>query len=75
MHYSAYDSSQNGDDISMRYNEVKRYGSYGMANLKKKQIEEKSNVKVHIFKDLSNGPFTSFKTDQYVVAIEESNND
>lgn len=56
------------------YKEVGRFGAYGIAKLKARQIEEVSKKKTLIFKDLSNTPFTSFRTDQYVVvALMEDN--
>ena len=59
----------------MHYKEIERYGGYGVASKRKKDIEDKTNRKVFIFKDISNNPFTSFKKDQYVVAIEEKEDD
>lgn len=59
----------------MIFKEVERHGGYGVAKKRKKEIEEKTNCKVFVFKDLSNNPFTSFRTDQYIVAIEERNDD
>ena len=59
----------------MLYKEIERHGGYGVASKRKKEIEAKTNRKVFIFKDISNNPFTSFKTDQYIVAIEEKEND
>lgn len=54
----------------MELKEVERFSAYGTANQKRKQIEEAANEKAYIFKDLTNGPFTSFRDDQYVVAVE-----
>lgn len=54
----------------VKYNELQRYGSWGTANLKKKELEElygKNNV--FIFKDLSHAPFTAFSEDCYVVMV------
>lgn len=61
----------------MKYQEVGRFGGYGIAKRYKKDIESKSNRRVFIFKDISNDPFVSFKKDLYVVAveIEEPKND
>lgn len=53
---------------------IDRAGSWGTANMKKKALEEtygKGNVK--IFKDLTDSPFTAFRTDQYVIALSKSN--
>lgn len=54
----------------MELKEIERFAAYGTANQKRKQIEEVVNKKAYIFKDLTNGPFTSFRHDQYVVAVE-----
>lgn len=53
----------------MEYNEIGRFGSYGMAMKKAKELKERdSGANNHyIFKDITNGPFTSFKTDAYVL--------
>ena len=59
----------------MKFKEVERHGGYGVAKKRKKEIEEKTNAKAFVFKDLSNNPFTSFRKDQYIVAIEERNDD
>ena len=56
----------------MDFTEVSRHGAYGSANKKKKELESVIvNRKVYIFKDISNGPFTNYRTDQYVVAVEQ----
>jgi hypothetical protein len=57
------------------FKEVERHGGYGVAKKRKKEIEQKTNRRVFVFKDLSNDPFTSFRTDQYIVAIEEHKDD
>lgn len=49
------------------FNVIGRFGSWGAANMKKKEIEGKSNQKLYIFKDLTNSPFTAFRSDQYWV--------
>lgn len=54
----------------MELKEIARFAAYGTANQKRKQIEEAANKKAYIFKDLTNGPFTSFQHDQYVVVVE-----
>lgn len=53
----------------MEYNEIGRFGSYGMAMKKAKELKERDpGANNHyIFKDITNGPFTSFKTDAYVL--------
>lgn len=59
----------------MELKEIERFAAYGTANQKRKQIEETANKKAYIFKDLTNGPFTSFRHDQYVVAVELTKDD
>lgn len=51
------------------YNEIGRFGSYGIArkNAKDRETEVGTGRKHYIFKDVSDGPFTSFKTDAYVL--------
>lgn len=53
----------------MEYNEIGRFGSYGMAMKKAKELKERDpdGNNHYIFKDITNGPFTSFKTDAYVL--------
>ena len=49
------------------FNIIGRYGSWGAANMKKKELEANGNQKIYIFKDLTNSPFTAFRKDQYWV--------
>lgn len=60
----------------MKFEEIGRFGAYGLANQKRKELEAE-NVGKHyyIFKDLTNGPFTSFRHDQYVVGVEKNEED
>lgn len=53
----------------MEYNIIGRYGSYGIAhkNAKEREQELKPGTQHYIMKDITNGPFTSFKTDAYVL--------
>ena len=62
-------------DISMEqtertfYNEIGRYSSYGTARKKAKDLEKDNPKQSHyIFKDISNGPFTSMRDDAYILA-------
>lgn len=56
----------------VKYNELQRYGSWGTANLKKKELEETyGKGKVFIFKNQSHSPFTAFSEDCYVVMVLE----
>jgi hypothetical protein len=52
------------------YRVVGAYGAYGIAKLEANKIRETTKLQTMIFKDLSDTPFTSFRTDQYVVMIE-----
>ena len=53
----------------MEYNEIGRFGSYGMAMKKAKELKERDpgSNNHYNFKDITNGPFTSFKTDAYIL--------
>ena len=53
------------------YNEIGRFGSYGIAKeAAKERIEElEPGTKHYIFKDITNGPFTSFRPDAYVLLV------
>lgn len=53
------------------YNEIGRFGSYGMARKKAKESETEleNGTRHYIFKDISNGPFTSFRPDAYVLLV------
>ena len=55
--------------MAVNYNEIGRFGSYGIAkkNAKDREGELPPGSRHYIFKDISNGPFTSFKTDAYVL--------
>ena len=55
--------------MAVNYNEIGRFGSYGVAkkNAKEREGELPPGSRHYIFKDISNGPFTSFKTDAYVL--------
>lgn len=52
------------------YRVVGKYGSYGTAKMEANKIREMTKLEVMIFKDLSESPFTSFRTDQYIVMVE-----
>lgn len=53
------------------YNEIGRFGSYGMARKKAKESEHElaNGTRHYIFKDISNGPFTSFRSGAYVLLV------
>lgn len=55
----------------MEFNSIKRFGSYGTArqNAKERIADLEPDQQYYIFKDITNGPFTSFKTDAYVLAV------
>ena len=55
----------------MQYNEIGRYGSYGIAKQKSNELDVPDTMQCYIFKDITNGPFTSFKSDSYVLAVGE----
>lgn len=53
------------------YNEVGRFGSYGTARKEAKEHagDLEPGTKHYIFKDITNGPFTSFRPDAYVLLV------
>lgn len=63
--------------MAVNYNEIGRFGSYGIAKKNAKERESKlpPGSRHYIFKDISNGPFTSFKTDAYVLVEGPAIND
>lgn len=52
------------------YKVVGAFGSYGTAKMEANKIKNTTKLEVMIFKDLSCSPFTSFRTDQYVIMVE-----
>ena len=55
----------------MQYNEISRFGSYGVARQKAKEMagELQNGMQCYIFKDITNGPFTSLRPGAYVLLV------
>lgn len=56
----------------VKYEEIERHGSWGMANTRRKALAETYGAEnLFIFKDLSKSPFTALRTDAYVLCLRK----
>lgn len=59
--------------MEVKYTEIERQGSRGMAVIRKEALEETyGKGSIMILKDVTDSPFTSFKTDAYVLLLKRS---
>ena len=57
--------------MEVKYMEIERQGSRGMAVVRKRALEETyGEGSIMILKDVTDSPFTSFRTDAYVLLLK-----
>ena len=58
--------------MEVKYVEIERHGSRGTAVVRKRALEETYGPgSIMIFKDITNSPFTSLRTDAYVLLLRK----